>query len=147
VVPGTPTNFLNFNSYQGSYDEAALTSYLKFFELQGKAFQECPPNLIDVNKDYRAVLDTTKGKITVDLYTEQAPLAVNNFIFLASRVGLTEFRFTKLSRGLSFNRVTPRFGIGQSGYQFVNEKHDLKLAIRVSWVWRIQARIKKGSLS
>jgi len=127
VVSGTPTIFLNFNSYQGSYDEAALTSYLKFFELQGKAFQECPPNLIDVNKDYRAVLDTTKGKITVDLYTEQAPLAVNNFIFLATQGWFDGIPFYKVVPGFIVQSGDPSgSGMGNPGYQFVNEKHDLK---------------------
>ena len=127
VISGTPTIFLNFNSYQGSYDEAALTSYLKFFELQGKAFQECPPNLIDVNKDYRAVLDTTKGKITVDLYTEQAPLAVNNFIFLATQGWFDGIPFYKVVPGFIVQSGDPSgSGMGNPGYQFVNEKHDLK---------------------
>jgi cyclophilin family peptidyl-prolyl cis-trans isomerase len=73
------------------------------------------------------VLDTTKGKITVDLYTEQAPLAVNNFIFLATQGWFDGIPFYKVVPGFIVQSGDPSgSGMGNPGYQFVNEKHDLK---------------------
>jgi len=42
-----------------------------------------PPMCIDVNAKYAGTLKTTKGDITFDLLTKQAPRTVNNFIVLA----------------------------------------------------------------
>lgn len=76
-----------------------------------------PPMTIDVNKTYRATIETTKGNIVLDLYPKDAPQHVNNFVFLA-RDGFYD--------GLTFHRVEPGFviqggdplgqGIGGPGY-------------------------------
>ena len=42
-----------------------------------------PPMCIDVNAKYRGTLKTTKGDITFDFLTKQAPRTVNNFVVLA----------------------------------------------------------------
>ena len=46
------------------------------------------------------MLQTEKGDITLDLFPDKAPLAVNNFVFLA-RQGWYD--------GVTFHRVTPGF--------------------------------------
>src|SRR5262245_10770028 len=38
---------------------------------------------IDPNKKYRATIETSKGNIVVDLFPQDAPQHVNNFVFLA----------------------------------------------------------------
>jgi cyclophilin family peptidyl-prolyl cis-trans isomerase len=73
------------------------------------------------------VLHTEKGDITLDLFADKAPLAVNNFVFLA-RQGWFD--------GITFHRVLPDFmaqtgdptgtGYGGPGYAFDNEITDLK---------------------
>ena len=40
---------------------------------------------IDPDKDYRAVIETNKGKITLELLPQHAPMTVNNFVFLANQ--------------------------------------------------------------
>ncbi len=47
-------------------------------------FQAAPDMQIDPNKIYLATLETTKGDIVVELYTQEAPIAANNFIVLSS---------------------------------------------------------------
>jgi len=78
----------------------------------------------------RAVLKTTKGDIKLQLFAEQAPVTVANFVNLARR-GYYD--------GLTFHRVIPDFmiqggcphgtGTGGPGYRFEDEctpslKHD-----------------------
>lgn len=69
-----------------------------------------------------AVFDTSKGTIRTDLYTEQTPVTVANFVNLVSR---------GYYNGLNFHRVIPDFmiqggcpqgtGTGGPGYQFGDE--------------------------
>jgi cyclophilin family peptidyl-prolyl cis-trans isomerase len=72
--------------------------------------------------DYRAVIETSCGDIEVDLLEEDAPITVNNFVFLAEE-GFYE--------GVIFHRVEPAFviqggdptgtGGGGPGYSFEDE--------------------------
>ena len=69
--------------------------------------------------DYYAELDTTKGKILIDLLKDSAPVTVNSFVFLA----LNHFY-----DGVRWHRVVPGFvaqagdptgtGAGDAGYSF-----------------------------
>jgi peptidyl-prolyl cis-trans isomerase B (cyclophilin B) len=77
---------------------------------------------IDANKKYSATFDTSKGKITCDLFAKDAPNTVNNFVFLAR---------DKFYDGTKFHRVIPNFmiqggdptatGSGGPGYRFADE--------------------------
>lgn len=127
IINGTPTVFLNWNFYQGSLDVKSLKNFLELFKLQKRLYAECPPIITDSAKSYRAVVDTAKGQMIIDLYADKAPLAVNSFIFLANEGWFD---------GTSFHRQIPDFvaqagdpsgtGIGIPGYQFANEVSDLK---------------------
>ena len=58
-----------------------------------------PPDMaLEEGVDYRAVLKTSCGDIEVDLLEDEAPITVNNFVFLA-RDGYYD--------GLTFHRVEP----------------------------------------
>jgi peptidyl-prolyl cis-trans isomerase B (cyclophilin B) len=87
-----------------------------------KQYSTAADQKIDPNKNYTAVFDTSKGKITVDLFPKDAPKTVNNFVFLAR---------DKFYDGLKFHRVIPNFmiqggcplgtGTGGPGYKFGDE--------------------------
>ncbi|MDX1932435.1 MAG: TonB family protein [Capsulimonadales bacterium] len=77
-----------------------------------------------------AVLETGKGRIVIELYPNDAPITVNNFVQLAKK---------GFYNGLTFHRVVPNFviqggdpqgnGTGGPGYEIKNEanrilKHD-----------------------
>jgi peptidyl-prolyl cis-trans isomerase B (cyclophilin B) len=78
--------------------------------------------VIDPSKTYQAVIETNKGAITLDLFAQQAPKTVNNFVFLA-RDGFYD--------GVTFHRVIDNFmiqggdpdgtGRGGPGYKFADE--------------------------
>ena len=85
-------------------------------------FTEPPPMTIDANKKYTAVIETSCGKITLDLDAKAAPKTVNNFVFLAGK---------KFFDGIIFHRVVKDFviqsgspdgtGSGGPGYKFEDE--------------------------
>ncbi len=84
-----------------------------------------------------ATIETNKGTITLELFYEQAPLTVSNFVGLATGVFAKENdSITKKGNyydGLKFHRVVPNFviqggdpqgtGVGGPGYEFLNEIH------------------------
>jgi len=87
-----------------------------------KQYSQPPAMSIDPSKKYSATFDTSKGKITCDLYAKEAPITVNNFVFLARE---------KFYDGTKFHRVIPDFmvqggdptatGSGGPGYKFGDE--------------------------
>lgn len=88
-----------------------------------------PPALsIDPNKSYTAVFETTKGTFECELFAKDAPITVNNFVFLA-RDGFYD--------GIKFHRVIRNFviqggdpsgnGTGGPGYRWNDEPAALKL--------------------
>jgi peptidyl-prolyl cis-trans isomerase B (cyclophilin B) len=87
-----------------------------------KSYPAAPAMSIDPAKSYTATFDTSKGQIVVDLFASDAPMTVNNFVFLAR---------DKFYDGLKFHRVIPDFmvqggcpqgtGTGGPGYKFKDE--------------------------
>ena len=85
-------------------------------------FKEPPPMTIDAYKKYTATIDTSCGKITVELDPKAAPKTVNSFVFLAKQ---------KYFDGLTWHRVVKDFviqggdpqgkGTGGPGYEFEDE--------------------------
>jgi peptidyl-prolyl cis-trans isomerase B (cyclophilin B) len=87
-----------------------------------KQYSAAPAMTIDTNKKYSATFDTSKGKIVCELFAKDAPITVNNFVFLA-REGFYN--------GTVFHRVIDNFmvqggdptasGRGGPGYRFEDE--------------------------
>src|SRR5438270_5624151 len=87
-----------------------------------QSWQQAPAMEIDPSRRYTATLHTTAGDITVDLFADEAPQTVNNFVFLA-RQGFYD--------GVIFHRTIPGFmvqggdptgtGSGGPGYRFADE--------------------------
>ncbi len=87
-----------------------------------KAYSAPPPILIDINKQYTAIIETKKGNLVLELFAKDVPVTVNNFVFLA-RQGFYD--------GTTFHRVIPGFvaqggdptgtGTGGPGYSFADE--------------------------
>jgi cyclophilin family peptidyl-prolyl cis-trans isomerase len=85
-------------------------------------FSAAPPFCINTTKTYTAVMTTDIGPMTIKLLPKDAPVTVNNFVFLA---GYHYFD------GIVFHRVIPGFvnqggdptgtGTGGPGYTFKDE--------------------------
>ena len=46
-------------------------------------YAAAPPMTIDPAKSYTATFHTEKGDVVADLFAQEAPVTVNNFVFLA----------------------------------------------------------------
>jgi peptidylprolyl isomerase len=71
-----------------------------------RTFRE-PGWVIDPARKYRAVLTTSQGEVTLDLYAREAPKAVNNFVFLALNHFYDDTPFTASSTA-SWRRAATR---------------------------------------
>ncbi|MDZ7707731.1 MAG: peptidylprolyl isomerase [Trueperaceae bacterium] len=86
-----------------------------------QSFERAEPVLQD-GLDYRAVVETTAGTLTLDLYEQRVPRTVNNVVFLALH---------RFYEGVAFHRVIDGFmaqtgdptgtGSGGPGYTFEDE--------------------------
>lgn len=121
IVGGTPTVFVNFHEYDGYYDEASMMPYVEYFKMQGNLKNECPA-LVDTIADYQAVLDTDAGEIVIDLFDDEAPMAVSAFVSLAKDGWYNELPFHRIVPGFILQTGDPSgLGIGNPGFTFANE--------------------------
>ena len=91
-----------------------------------KTYSSVPVMSIDKSKNYNAIIEMEKGgEIVIQLFANEAPITVNNFVFLAKE-GYYD--------GITFHRVIPGFmaqsgdptgtGSGGPGYNFDDEFHE-----------------------
>jgi peptidylprolyl isomerase len=74
-------------------------------------------------RQYTATLDTTKGPITVELLTGDAPRTVNNFVFLAREGYYDGVPFHRVMKGFMIQTGDPTgTGTGGPGYRFDDER-------------------------
>ena len=89
---------------------------------QVQQWSEVPTNTLDPAKSYAATVTTNKGTFTLELFDDEAPIAVNNFVCLA-KAGFFD--------GVVFHRIVAEFviqggdptgtGTGGPGYRFAEE--------------------------
>src|SRR5262245_30283540 len=82
-----------------------------------------PPSMqIDPAKKYQAVFKTDVGDIVVDLFAEQAPITVNNFVFLAREGFYDATIFHRVIEDFMVQGGDPNgTGTGGPGYRFNDE--------------------------
>jgi cyclophilin family peptidyl-prolyl cis-trans isomerase len=81
-----------------------------------------PEKVLEENTDYKAVIETSKGRFVIELFQDETPVTVNNFVFLARH---------RYYDGVVFHRVLEDFmaqtgdptgtGRGGPGYTFEDE--------------------------
>src|SRR5215470_14481021 len=64
-----------------------------------KQYSSPPAMQIDPNKHYDAVFHTQRGDFTVELFARQAPITVNNFVFLAREGFYNNTTFHRVLQG------------------------------------------------
>ncbi len=80
-------------------------------------------NTIKDGSTYTAELETTHGTITVELYPEDAPKTVNNFVNLAREGFYDDTIFHRIVKGFVIQGGDPTgTGTGGPGYKFEDEK-------------------------
>ncbi len=82
-----------------------------------------PPEMqIDPEKGYTARFSTTKGDFTAELYPQDAPLTVNNFVFLAREGFYEDVPIHRVIQGFVIQSGDPTgTGRGGPGYEFEDE--------------------------
>ena len=102
--------------------------------VEGKPqFNAAPAMALEEGADYRATIELENGVVEIDLFEEDAPIHVNNFVFLAEQGFYDD---------LTFHRIVPEFvaqagdptatGTGGAGYTLPDEAVDADLAARLT---------------
>ena len=91
----------------------------------GKLYQQFdtpPPMQINRDITYFAHVQTTKGNMTIELFTSDAPNTVNNFVFLAQSGFYNGLKFHRVIKDFMIQTGDPRGdGTGGPGYRFADE--------------------------
>ena len=98
-----------------------------------------PPMMIQPEQMYTATVVMENGEVfTIELYPEEAPVTVNNFVFLAQKGFYDGVTFHRVIEGFMAQAGDPTgTGTGGPGYRFENEvsplrRHDAPVSFR----WR-----------
>ena len=118
-LPGTPFLLLNGVIYEGPRDFTSLSSIIRLTLLESRHFHRCPPQVIDPDNEYTVTLHTERGDITIALYPQEAPLAVNSFIYLAQQGWYDSNPFFMVKTNFMAQSGDPSgTGLGTPGYLF-----------------------------
>jgi len=114
------TPFVVLNDRIHREGSPSISSLLGIYAYDG--YQECPPWVIEDGKSYTAKFDTNVGEIEIDLFAEQAPLAVNSFVFLVQNGWYDEVYFHRVEESFVAQAGDPSgTGFAGPGYTFANE--------------------------
>jgi cyclophilin family peptidyl-prolyl cis-trans isomerase len=87
-----------------------------------KQFSSPPPMQIDPSKTYTATIATDDGTMTAELFAKEAPITVNNFVFLARQGYYDGVPFHRIIKGFMVQTGDPTgTGTGSPGYRFQDE--------------------------
>ena len=85
-------------------------------------YSASPPMTIDQDKSYTATIQTNHGDMVIELFPKDAPISVNNFVFLAREGFYNEVIFHRIIAGFMIQGGDPTgTGRGGPGYRFQDE--------------------------
>jgi cyclophilin family peptidyl-prolyl cis-trans isomerase len=106
----------------------ALTATGKEELIMAKRYAQPPAMSIDPSKRYQATFHTSRGDFTAELFAQQAPITVNNFVFLARDGFYNNTTFHRVIKDFMAQGGDPQgTGTGGPGYQFNDERGALAL--------------------
>ena len=121
-IPTIPFLLVNHQIYQGPRDLNSLETLVNLSRLESRQFSDCPPFVIDLHRQYFADVQTNKGKIVLQLFPTEAPMAVNNFVFLSRKGWYDNVIFHRVIAGDLAQAGDPSgTGYGSPGYAFADE--------------------------
>ena len=87
-----------------------------------KTYSAPPAMAIDATKAYVAMIETSAGTMTAQLFAAEAPVTVNNFVVLARDGFYAGVIFHRVIRGFMIQGGDPTgTGSGGPGYRFADE--------------------------
>lgn len=108
--------------YSGLADFSSLDQMVRLAMLEVHKFHTCPRWVIDPLRQYIVTLYTNRGDAVLQLFPEKAPLAVNNFVFLAQAGWYDNIPFHRVEAGFVAQSGDPSgTGYGNPGYYFTTE--------------------------
>jgi cyclophilin family peptidyl-prolyl cis-trans isomerase len=126
-LSGTPFLLTNGDAWINQFDYRSNNELDKIVNYYKKRFAQAPAMQIDKNKQYQATIKTDQGDIVVKLFADKAPLAVNNFVFLAKNGWYDDVTFHRVLSDFMAQGGDPTgLGVGDPGYSFSNEVTGLK---------------------
>ncbi|MDJ0752977.1 MAG: peptidylprolyl isomerase [Ardenticatenaceae bacterium] len=91
-------------------------------ENRNNHYRKAPNNVLSEGKSYQAILRTEKGDMTFQLYAKNAPMTVNNFVYLANQGFYDETTFHRVINDFMVQGGDPSgTGRGGPGYKFKDE--------------------------
>ena len=85
-------------------------------------YSAAPDMTIDPDNEYHAIFKTEKGDMRIRLFTQDAPVTVNNFVFLARDGFYNDTHFHRVLENFMAQAGDPSgSGAGGPGYQFQDE--------------------------
>jgi len=88
-----------------------------------KSYGSPPQMALQPGKKYTASIETSAGTMTAELFADEAPKTVNNFVFLARDGFYNGVIFHRVIRGFMIQGGDPTgTGRGGPGYQFNDER-------------------------
>jgi len=118
-----PRLFVNSTTpYTSLADFPSLDMVVRMKALADRQFSACPTVSLNPQKQYLVTMHTSKGDVSLQLFPEKAPLAVNNFLFLIHSGwydGITFYRVLLDQRVMSGD--PSETGFGNPGYLFATE--------------------------
>ena len=106
----------------GSEEPVTIPPPAKVEKIGPKEYASPPPMMIDASKKYTATIHTNLGDITAELFPKDAPMTVNNFVFLAREGFYDGSPFHRVIKGFMIQTGMPA-GTDASGpgYTFDDE--------------------------
>lgn len=118
---GVPALLFNGIPYDSRIDEYALDDYTRLRLLEKRWFKKAPTLLVNLDHHFTATLVTEKGDVEIELLPKAAPVAVNNFIFLARQGWYDNITFHLVTPILVETGDPSGSGLGTAGYNIVDE--------------------------
>ena len=108
----------SFNSYPKLASEIAPST-------SNKEHMQAPQTKVDITKDYKAVMHTTYGDITIKINALDTAITATNFIYLAKSGFYNNTIFHRVIKGFMIQGGDPTgTGSGGPGYSFNDESFD-----------------------
>lgn len=118
-IPGSPFLLVNRQPYVLAPDAARVEAVIRLHLLQTQQYEQQPPQVIDPQSAYVALIATNQGALRLQLYASQAPAAVNSFAFLAAEGWYDDSAFHRVDPDRVAEAGDPTLtGLGHAGYHF-----------------------------
>ncbi|MBN1331772.1 peptidylprolyl isomerase [Candidatus Dojkabacteria bacterium] len=116
-------------------------------ETNAYEYDKAPAMQLVSGKDYRAKIYTNKGLIELDLYEQNAPVTVNNFVFLANAGYYDGVKFHRVVNDFliqsgsrtTLDRDPDNDGLGGPGYTFDDEINWSSLSLNSTQIANLQS--------